>query len=73
MHPADIKAALEKRGTNQTRIAEAMKVSRPTITYVIQGRTKSRRIAEAISKATGIPVNKLWPGKYFNDDHRMVA
>ena len=73
MHPADIKAALQKRGTNQSKIAETMKVSRSTVTYVIQGRSKSRRVAEAISTATGIPVDRLWPGKYFTDDQRLAA
>lgn len=73
MHPADIKAALAKRGTSQTKIARELKLSRSTITYVIQGRSKSRRVAEAISRATGIPVGRLWPGKYFSDDQRMAA
>lgn len=73
MHPADIKAALQKRGTNQSKIAEALNLSRSTITYVIQGRSKSRRVADAISKATGIPVDRLWPGKYFTHDQRLAA
>lgn len=73
MHPADIKAALHKRGINQSRIAETMKVSRSTVTYVIQGRSKSRRIAVAISQATGISVERLWPGKYLSDDQRLAA
>ena len=73
MHPADIKAALQKRGSSQAKIADAANVSRSHVTYVIQGRSKSRRIAEAISQATGIPVNRLWPGKYFSDDQRMAA
>lgn len=73
MHPADIKAALQKRGTNQAKIAETMKVSRSTVSYVIQGRGKSRRVADAISQATGIPVDRLWPGKYFAHDQRIAA
>lgn len=73
MHPADIKAALQKRGSSQTKIAETMNVSRSTITYVIQGRTKSRRVAEAISAVTGVPVERLWPGKYITTDQRRAA
>lgn len=73
MHPADIKAALQKRGTNQSKIAETLSLSRSTVTYVIQGRSKSRRVAEAISTATGIPVERLWPGKYPAIDHRLAA
>lgn len=64
MHPADINAALLKAGANQTRIAEAYKVSCNAVSSVIHGRMKSSRLAKAISKITGIPVNTLWPGKY---------
>jgi len=69
MHPADIKAAIQKRDSSQTKIAKAMKVSRSTITYVIQGRTKSRRVANAISAVTGLPVERMWPGKYLDERH----
>lgn len=73
MHPADIQAALKKRGSSQAKIAEASNVSRAHVSYVIQGRSKSRRIAEAISTTTGIPVDRLWPGKYLDSNHRMAA
>lgn len=74
MHPADIKAAIQKRGSSQAKIADAANVSRSHVSYVIQGRSKSRRIADAISRATGIPVDRLWPGKYpFTDDQRLAA
>ncbi len=73
MHPADIQAALKKRGKTQADIATDLAVSRPHVAYVIQGRSKSRRVAEAISKATGIPVDRLWPGKYFANDQRLAA
>jgi lambda repressor-like predicted transcriptional regulator len=64
MHPADINAALLKAGANQTRIAEKHNVSCNAVSSVIHGRMKSRRLANAIAKVTGIPVNTLWPGKY---------
>lgn len=64
MHPADINAALLKAGANQTRIAERFNVSCNAVSSVIHGRMKSHRLANAISKITGIPVNSLWPGKY---------
>lgn len=78
MHPADIKAALQKRGTSQRQIAESLNLSTSTITYVIQGRGKSGRVAQAISQATGISVDRLWPGQYLylaNDAHdrRLAA
>ncbi|MEW6314749.1 MAG: helix-turn-helix domain-containing protein [Pseudomonadota bacterium] len=64
MHPADIQAALLKAGTNQSRIAGGLRVSHNAVSLVIHGRGKSFRIAKAISRATGIPVNTLWPGRY---------
>lgn len=64
MHPADIKAALQKSGSNQTRIADQLHISYNAVSNVIYGRMKSRRVALAVSGATGIPVEKLWPGKY---------
>lgn len=64
MHPADINSALIKKGTNQTIIAEGLNISNVAVSHVIHGRSTSKRVAEAISKATGISINKLWPGRY---------
>lgn len=64
MHPADIKASLEKAGEHQTSLAARLKVTRAAVHLVLKGKSKSQRIAEAISRATGTPVKDLWPGKY---------
>lgn len=72
MHPADIKAALQKRGSSQAKIAQAAKVTAAHVSYVVQGRSKSRRIANLISNATGISVDRMWPGKY-DTDQRIAA
>lgn len=64
MHPADIKASIAKAGLRQSELARRLKVTQPAIHLVIKGSTKSRRIAVAISKVTGVPVKVLWPGKY---------
>lgn len=64
MHPADIRAALTKSGKNQTQIAEELGVSHNAVSLVIHGRSKSFRIAKAISKITGLSVHILWPGRY---------
>jgi len=42
-------------------IARALGVSHTTVIMVVDGRSKSRRIAQAISDAVGIPVAELWP------------
>jgi lambda repressor-like predicted transcriptional regulator len=70
MHPADITAALKKRGSSQSEIARSVVGRRghgvtPGAVYlVVKGLTKSRSIASRISAVTGIPVAELWPGKY---------
>ncbi len=73
MHPADINAALIKCGTNQTQIAERLGVTQSTVSYVIWGRVRSRRVAHAIAKATGLPVDQLWPGRYGYAPRRRAA
>lgn len=70
MHPADIKALIEKAGSSQTDIARSLpgrngkELSLMTVNTVIHGRGKSRRVAMAISRLTGVPVSRLWPSKY---------
>ena len=64
MHPADIKAALEKAGSSQRDIAHECGVTPSTVAHVINGRGVSARVAEAISKATGKSLATLWPARY---------
>ncbi len=64
MHPADINAALIKRGLNQTRIAEQVGVTRAAVSATVLGVGASRRIADAIAEAVGMTVDQLWPGRY---------
>ncbi len=64
MHPADIQAALKKQGLTQKEVAVRNNVSRTTVSHVIHGRGKSKRIALAIASATGLTPAVLWPGLY---------
>lgn len=64
MKPIDIQYALKSRGSSQAKIARDLQVSKVTVSYVLAGKTTSRRIAEAISAAAGKPLDVLWPGKY---------
>jgi len=73
MHPADINSALIKKGTNQTIIAESLGISHVAVSHVIRGRSTSKRIADAVSKATGISVDKLWPGRYPRQSRHKLA
>ena len=64
MHPADIQAALKKQDYSMADVGKALSVSRYMVCNVIHGRTKSRRIANAIAKLLNTSANELWPGKY---------
>lgn len=64
MHPADIKASLEKAGKSCAKVAKELDVLPSTVHQVIYGRCSSRKVATHISRAIGVPVSKLWPGRY---------
>lgn len=64
MHPADIKAAIEKAGSSQADIARKLGITRCAVSLVVSGHSKSANVAGAIAEVTGIPAHKLWPGLY---------
>lgn len=64
MHPADIKAEIEKVGATQADLSRDLEVSKTVVNEVIYGRTTSRRIAEHIAKKIGKTLDDIWPGKY---------
>ena len=64
MHPADIKAEIEKSGTSQADLSRDLKVSKTVVNEVIYGRTTSRRIAEHIAAKIGKSIDEIWPGRY---------
>lgn len=69
MHPADIKAALQKKGYTQTQVA-AMALRRhghahkSAVSRVIAGDLKSEGLAKLISQLIGVSPSQIWPGKY---------
>lgn len=64
MHPADIKASLEKKGRPCAWIARELGVTPTSVSRVIKGDLVSRRIASRIATELGVSLNRLWPGKY---------
>jgi len=64
MHAADIQCQLKKAGITQAEIARRLAISPTTVTYVVAGKSTSRRVATAISEATGLSLDALWPGRY---------
>ena len=64
MNPHDIKAALAKAGSSETKIANDNGVTVPMIHKVIFGASRSRRLEKAIADVTGLPLETLWPDHY---------
>lgn len=69
MHPADIKAALHKKGFTQTQVAVMAKrrnghAHKSAVSRVIAGNLKSSDLAQLIARLIGKPANQIWPGKY---------
>lgn len=68
MHPEQIKAEIRMRGTTPAAMADELSLSRMTVSNVIHGRSTSRRVADAIARLIGQPINRIWPGQY--EPHR---
>lgn len=64
MHWADIVAAIKKEGSSLAAIARQEDVSPSLVTGVIRGTAVSHKVAYAIAATTGIPTERMWPGKY---------
>lgn len=65
MHWADIHAALIKNGWSSTKVAKKAGISSVSVvSEVIRGDKTSHNIAYVIAEITGIPTERLWPGKY---------
>lgn len=64
MHPADIMAAIKKAGSSLTAIAKQEGVGHPLVSMVVKGKCTSHKVAYAIAAVTGIPTERMWPGKY---------
>ncbi|WP_374607141.1 helix-turn-helix domain-containing protein [Thermomonas sp.] len=62
MHPEEIKAAMRIAGTTPAMLADALDVSKATVSTVIHGRAESARVKASISKLIGKPVSVIWPG-----------
>ena len=65
-HPADIKAALEKRGWTLIGLAAHYGIkSSSSLSFALSNSypLNERRIADAL----GVPVQEIWPSRYFAD------
>ncbi|WP_234082351.1 helix-turn-helix domain-containing protein [Azonexus sp. R2A61] len=64
MHHEKIKAEMRIAGKTPAALARELKVSRACVSGVMRGDTRSKRVASAIAKVVGKPIDLLWPGKY---------
>jgi lambda repressor-like predicted transcriptional regulator len=63
MHPADIQAALKKKGIRQKQIAEDLDVSQFHVSDVINNCVvrRSMRVMTAVAAKIGLPVEEVFP------------
>ena len=56
-----IKIAMLKKGISGAEIARRTGVTRVAVYHVIEGRSQSRKLRQAIADALGVRVADLWP------------
>ncbi|WP_017325672.1 helix-turn-helix domain-containing protein [Synechococcus sp. PCC 7336] len=64
MHREDIKAALRKAGYTLSEIAREFDVTPTTVSKIVKGSCRSRRIEAAIAEKLQVPIEEVFPEKY---------
>jgi lambda repressor-like predicted transcriptional regulator len=64
MNADEIRKAVRDKGFYLSDIARALEVTPTTVSQVVSGQAKSRKIAKAIGNITGFSLEQLWPGQY---------
>lgn len=67
-HPADIVAAVHKRGLTLRKIAKQAGVSQTTVVKAMRQRNAPGEVR--IAKAIGVPPHIIWPSRYDPDGFR---
>lgn len=73
MHPAMIKAHLRIAGSSQTHVANSLGISHSAVSRVIDGHSRSLRVARRICEIIGEPVETVFPGQYPDAEERFPA
>lgn len=63
MHPADVKAALEKRNLTLSDIARQLGISRNAVRQALYP-LRSERVEKAIAEALELPLHVVFPDRY---------
>lgn len=61
LHARQVRAKLILAGISHKQIAESLGVQRATVSQIVGGLRKSRRIRAAIAKALATTEDALWP------------
>ena len=69
-HREAIKYALRVRGMTLADVGKAMNVSGSTVSIVIKGERRSRRVAEYVATVLNASVDDVFPGLYTNGETR---
>jgi len=59
----DRKILMLRKGITQAEIARRLGVSSATVSLVVSGRMRSRRVEQTIAEALGLPREILWPDR----------
>ncbi|MEW7312005.1 helix-turn-helix transcriptional regulator [Buttiauxella gaviniae] len=71
-HPADIIAALHKKGTSLAAESRAAGLSSSTLTNALNRPWAKGEML--ISKAIGVPAETIWPSRYFDEKtHKPIV
>lgn len=71
MHPADIKASLNKRGKSLTSMAVQTNVSLSLVYQVVNSLRRTDRIRLAIALAISLPIDAIWDDEEAGPQHRL--
>lgn len=70
MHPADIQAALKKKGVTQKQIAQELGVSEMPVSKEVNGIHTSERIRRAIAETIGMDPKMVFAEYYLKKNRR---
>ena len=68
-----IKWLLRTQGSSLADIARQLGVQPSAVTVVSKGQGRSRRIEQAIAKATGLSPSQLWPQHYAHTEETQMT
>jgi transcriptional regulator with XRE-family HTH domain len=68
----EIRIKMKRKRISQIKIARQLHVSHAAVYNVIEGKSVSHRIQQAIAKAVGSSIAELWPDDDDGDERRAA-